>query len=919
MKETSKLNSLKIIKKKIEKLILRPKSVASANKKSIKKMELKRCLPLALIKKQNSQYNMINHSPLNSKNTNDKTSNENNLDIINLIVKSNLSQYNTHKISKNRRQMNSFYSQLSQKNLSRPPFDQNTEDVLYKYNILYGNNSSSIIRSYSPKMRTISSSINGFAKKIISNTKDNYAVFTEKELLLLLKAKCKDIGIEFRESLIFKFREFCNSKCKNRIIDLCDSYLGINSIKIISNVIQNNNKISRLNLTRNNIGDAGVEILMNALKNTNNLVYLNLTSNSITFKGGEIIFDSLLNQESIIDLNLSSIKGTNRNRLTSKGILSIDYFLTKNHFIETLNIAGNNIRDEGFVLVCQGLNENNFLKHISVANNGIEYKGLLEGLECIKETKLLTFDISGNKIMNKGVITFCDYLNNFTSLHFLNISECGIEFKGFSYLLNTLKYIKRLESLNISGNNLKNDEYFDHVFTLFRSINLRYLNMSKCFLGDKSGGILGKCLEINETLRTVNISDNQLTDEGFSKYFNLFKNNYTIENFDCSCNLIGDTSMKNFLPSLLNNTTLRNINFYDNQLHTNIAYLIIDLLETNKTLTHINLYYNRIQIRLIEQINRILKRNSERMKLNIVPNLLQSIKEMEYSPRKFEKLSKKIKENRKLKTHLAKKIKQEDENFISFINEENKKIDLQIQNLQNISEEIQKYEKLIKEAMKMGENSDRRRKKIEGEIKDLIFEEKQQLEDIILTQKELKTNYNLTEADFNDILKKNNEKMVMSNTKLARAKHTLETMKIEYETKLLYLDKINNPENLRPIPIMNIISNVFKKISKKRQSSVKNITRMSSVTFRNNADLLAMKEKTNKNKKEKKNSEDNDEEEKKRKGSNANNFNVMSTASVSTNSNGNDGNKINKGNVYINNGVLGKRRTIVHFNRSISQ
>ena len=37
------------------------------------------------------------------------------------------------------------------------------------------------------------------------------------------------MSIYERENMIYKFRDYCNSKCKNRIVDLSESYLGINS------------------------------------------------------------------------------------------------------------------------------------------------------------------------------------------------------------------------------------------------------------------------------------------------------------------------------------------------------------------------------------------------------------------------------------------------------------------------------------------------------------------------------------------------------------------------------------------------------------------------------------------------------------------------------------------------------------------
>jgi Ran GTPase-activating protein (RanGAP) involved in mRNA processing and transport len=347
-----------------------------------------------------------------------------------------------------------------------------TKNVLYKYNLLYGNNSQNLIRTYSPKMRPKSSSVKVFMKTIKDSKEDIY-IFTEDEILLLIKSKCQDIGIDFRENMYIKFKDFCNSKCKNRYVDLTENYLGLKSINFLGNILYNTDRISKLNLSKNNLGDIGVERLMNSIKNSKSLIYLNISSNGITYKGGESIFKNMINHQSIIDFNICTIEGSNknRNRLTSVGIKDIELYLKNNRLIEFLNICGNSIKNEGFILVCKGMNDNHSINSLNISHNEIEEKGIIQGLKYIKSSiKQLTFlDISKNNIMNDGVITLTNKLKFFPNLYSLNVSFCGFEFKGFRHLIKSLQYNRKIEKLNVSGNRLKSKN-FDSIKTYFSFI-----------------------------------------------------------------------------------------------------------------------------------------------------------------------------------------------------------------------------------------------------------------------------------------------------------------------------------------------------------------------------------------------------------------------------------------------------------------
>ena len=720
---------------------------------------------------------------------------EETLDVLHLIIESNPNQYNFQKIQKKLGAINPLFLRGTEENLKRPNFSKNTEEVFYKYNLLYGSNTTNIIRTYSPKMRPMSASINGFNKKMAQDLNENIFVFNEEEIKELINARCKDIGIDLRDNMIYKFKDYCNSKCKNRIVDLSECYLGIHSIRLISTILYNSDRIARLNLSKNNLGDNGVKILINSIKNSLSLISLNITSNSITHKGGEIIFKELYNQQSIIDLNVSSVEGVNRNRLTASGIQNIERFLKNNLFIENLNICGNSIKDEGFIILSKGLDNNQSLIKLNISNNDIHHKGLTQGLNLISLCKLYYLNLSNNPIMDEGLKKLTDSLKNFNSLHRLNVSNCGFEFPGFEHLINALQYIKRIEYLNVSGNNIKS-ENFENLKPCFSSFGIKNLNMSKCSLGNESTFILGECIVGNETIKKLNISENKITDVGFKSFIPLFSNNNQIESFDCSVNFISDISAKDFIKNMKFNRALKRINFFDNQLKNEMGNLFIEILETNKSLININLIYNRVQMKTIDEINRILKLNNEKQKAKFLPNLIRNIKGLQFNPELFSFYTQNINNKKNLQEVLYKKVKQDDRHFTKLLNKEQKRIEIKVQEMQNIQSEIVECQKKIKEVREKYDKLKSIIREHEENMNEKIEEENKVLKEIKSKNKYLEIEFNATKKDLENVIIETKDKYKISLDKLNLAKKSVNSMVLEIKRKKELLNNLYNPDML---------------------------------------------------------------------------------------------------------------------------
>ena len=748
--------------------------------------------------------NSMNKRPETSLLTNLKTVNffkgkNKELNLLNLIIESNPIKINKNKLKKKIKEINPLFSKVNSvnniNNNNMTKYDKKTEEKLYKYNILYGSYSNNIIRTYSPKMRPISSSINSFEKKINSKESIENNFFSEKEIKLLIEAKCKDIGINLRENMINKFRDYCNLKCKNRKIILNECNLGFYSIKFLCSIIIKEDRISILNLSKNNIGNKGAILLSNAIRKNNSLVSLNLTSNCITSKGGEHLLNSLINQQSLIEFNINSCEGINRNRISFLGIKNIEKVLFYNLFLENFCVSGNGIKNEGLIFIFNGLNTNQTLHYLDVSNNDINLNGIENTFCKINICKLIELNISDNFFGDEGLIKITESLKNFPQITTLKISNCGIEFKGFYYLLKNIILLKRIKNLDISGNNIKSKK-FNLIKQYFMNLNIINLNLSNCSLGNKAGKILGECLNLNETIEKIYLSNNKISDEGFKSFIPLFKNNYSIKLFDISRNFISEKSTFKFIENLKENKTLKKINFFDNQLKSEIGNLLLEILSINKTLIKIDLGYNRIPLKFIEEINKKLKENEENLKNNFVPKLERQVQTQRFSPVLFRIFTKKIIDRKNFQNQISEKIIQDQINYKNLRKEESNNLNLLIDKNKSLEKEISEVEfknKLLSEQIKKyKENYYIKLFDLEKKI-DKIKEELKLLEE---KNKKLNFECEKNKMELENIIKQTEVQVKLSKEKVQLANISLNNLQKDLQIKSDLYNQINKRNSI---------------------------------------------------------------------------------------------------------------------------
>ena len=377
----------------------------------------------------------------------------------------------------------------------------------------------------------------------------------------------------------------------------------------------------------------------------------------------------------------------------------------------------------------------------------------------------------------------------------MKISNCGIEFKGFYYLLKNIILLKRIKNLDISGNNIKSKK-FNLIKQYFMNLNIINLNLSNCSLGNKAGKILGECLNLNETIEKIYLSNNKISDEGFKSFIPLFKNNYSIKLFDISRNFISEKSTFKFIENLKENKTLKKINFFDNQLKSEIGNLLLEILSINKTLIKIDLGYNRIPLKFIEEINKKLKENEENLKNNFVPKLERQVQTQRFSPVLFRIFTKKIIDRKNFQNQISEKIIQDQINYKNLRKEESNNLNLLIDKNKSLEKEISEVEfknKLLSEQIKKyKENYYIKLFDLEKKI-DKIKEELKLLEE---KNKKLNFECEKNKMELENIIKQTEVQVKLSKEKVQLANISLNNLQKDLQIKSDLYNQINKRNSI---------------------------------------------------------------------------------------------------------------------------
>lgn len=415
--------------------------------------------------------------------------------------------------------------------------------------------------------------------KLKSKTEAIHGVKTDL-LLDLYEAKCKDNKTNLIPEQAILFLENFRKTSKRRKFLLGELNLGVESAKILLNLLrggkntisvqkQNNNGyiidqmtsegsineeenkydddmidlITHLDLHQNNISDAGINILSSNLSSQVSLISIDISSNSITDAGLEQIVRILTKNKSIISINLSNQLGLNRNKFSLSAFEKFFLFLPNTSSLQFLNLESLYISKEGLKSLELGISNNFSLISLNISNTGLTSQcgKILGGI--MINSRLQEIFISENKLSDSGMRKMIEPLKgkiqNLTlqRIHGVGISVSGL---GFISFLNTLVESRNLEVIDLSRNCLRGRVFADISYFLLENKSLKELKLNNCDLNWEGGRGIGDGLAKNKYIKKIGINGNNLGNDGAKGLGEGLVDNRSLKWLDVSDCKIGD-------------------------------------------------------------------------------------------------------------------------------------------------------------------------------------------------------------------------------------------------------------------------------------------------------------------------------------------------------------------------------------------
>jgi len=292
-------------------------------------------------------------------------------------------------------------------------------------------------------------------------------------------------------------------------------------------------------LTARNIHLTGkLATLLNGYLSKNDfLESIDLEDNDLKMKGVSSILKPLKGQERICSFNF------NNNGVTGAG-----YFLAqvvaKNLTMTELRVGGNKFDDKQLNFLLEGLKLNKGLQTLDLSNCGISTGSGRAVLGWLSSNRTLrTLIIGGNSFGSTWGSALVKMLKAGSALSALDVAKTGIGSKATRGILESVKEHRAIRELTLSGNGIdkKGGQILCECIGS-RSINLRKVFIQGCGIHKATMAELGKNLQQNTTLREFDASGNDIKDmDSAGAWGQAIKVSQTLEKlYLCGCGIQGE-------------------------------------------------------------------------------------------------------------------------------------------------------------------------------------------------------------------------------------------------------------------------------------------------------------------------------------------------------------------------------------------
>lgn len=222
------------------------------------------------------------------------------------------------------------------------------------------------------------------------------------------------------------------------------------------------------------------------------------------------IFSSALEGCKLRCLDLSN------NALGEKGVRAFGALLKSQNNLEELYLMNDGISEEAALAVCELLPSTEKLRILHFHNNMTADEGALAISEIVKHSPALEdFRCSSTRIGSDGGVSLCEALSTCSRIKNLDLRDNMFGIEAGVALSKAIPSFADLTEVYFSYLNLEDEGTEALAHALKESApSLEVLEMAGNDITAKAGAALGACIAAKQFLTKLNLSENELKDEG---------------------------------------------------------------------------------------------------------------------------------------------------------------------------------------------------------------------------------------------------------------------------------------------------------------------------------------------------------------------------------------------------------------------
>ena len=379
-------------------------------------------------------------------------------------------------------------------------------------------------------------------------------------------------------------------------LNLSNNQITDNEVEVLAEAITVNKTLQTLELPHNLISDFGVTLLTECLKKNKTLLKLNLSENTITDKGAKRLGEAIQENTTLQELNVS------KNWISKEGIMKMVEACTVNKTLQKFVCTHNNLTKSGLALISEYIRKNNAVQMFEGSWNNIctaKHKLAIE--TTIQPLLPSEYDSSHKKPWCMDKITNLKYRTEFLYCcfeehlkeHDANLQDMRMDSFEVEIFDDHLKINNTCIELDVSSSIMISHWLTCIVTSIVINTKLQTLDLSFAISND---GIpfINSCLKTNNTLCELNLSENDITDEGAKRLAEAIQINTVLQELDISKNRLSKEGILRMLEACTTNRTLHKLVCRHNNVLKSGIEAIIEYIRKEKAVQIFDASWNSI-------------------------------------------------------------------------------------------------------------------------------------------------------------------------------------------------------------------------------------------------------------------------------------------------------------------------------------